>query len=153
MVKRIVGFFFLLLSVCLAVAAHAQSKSNEDVIKAFLTSQETHEPGMEEAAQSMGNAIADLDGDGKDEIILVWTTLGPTYWRNTLTVFSIDGEKEYKPASSFALEGAAENPSVKNGVILVEQVLYAKTDPICCPTIKKQMKYRWDKKGITIIDQ
>ena len=108
------------------------------IVKNFLATQRSHE----ESAQAQGSAIADLNGDGKPEIVLVWTTIGPSYWHNTLTVFS-KSSRTYKPVSSLPLNGEAQLSSAKDGVIVVKQVMYAKDDPICCPTVKKSMNYRW----------
>jgi hypothetical protein len=47
----------------------------DTIVKNFLAAQRSHE----ESTQAQGSAIADLNGDGKPKIVLVWTTLGPTY--------------------------------------------------------------------------
>ena len=110
----------------------------DTIVKNFLAAQRSHE----ESTRAQGSAIADLNGDGKPEIVLVWTTLGPTYWHNTLTVFSQTSGR-YKPVSSLPLNGEARLSSVKDGVIVVNQTMYGKNDPLCCPTVKKQMEYQW----------
>ena len=107
-------------------------------MKNFLAAQRSHE----ESTQAQGSAIADLNGDGKPEVVLVWTTIGPTYWHNTLTVFSQTSGR-YKPVSSLPLNGEARLSSAKDGVIVVKQTMYGKNDPLCCPTVKKQMEYQW----------
>ena len=112
------------------------------LIKNFLSSQSDTNPVTYELAQSAGSAVADLNNDGRPEIVLVWTTLGKTYWRNTLTIFSTIGHG-YKPIISLPLNGEAKLSSVKDGIIFVDQKIAAAKDPICCPTINKQMKYRW----------
>lgn len=118
--------------------AFAIGLESEEVIKKFLASHESNQEGTE----TQGSRVEDLDGDGKPEIILVWTLLGPTYWRNTLTVFTSSG-KGYKVASSVPLVGEAKLSSVENGRIVVDQTIYAKDDPICCPSINKKISYRW----------
>jgi hypothetical protein len=128
-------------------AAHALGQSNdkeaEAAVKRFLSSRKSEQ----ESADSQGSAVADLDGDGKPELILVWTTMGPTYWHNTLTVFGKTAGA-YKPFASFDLTGEAMLSYVKGGVISVAQTVYAKGDPICCPTVKKVMRYRLAGKKI-----
>ena len=123
-----------------AHAAHSLAQREEDEpIESFLSAQKS---GGEDA-QSVGSAISDLDGDGKSEIVLLWVLLGPTYSSNTLTVFSKTAAG-YKPIASLPLAGIATKlSSVKAGIILVDQELFAKKDPRCCPSIKKQVKYRW----------
>ena len=124
------------------VARHRKSGllpyAADAIVKNFLAAQRSHE----ESTRAQGSAIADLNGDGKPEIVLVWTTLGPTYWHNTLTVFSQTSGR-YKPVSSLPLNGGARLSSVKDGVIVVNQTMYGKNDPLCCPTVKKQMEYQW----------
>lgn len=119
-------------------------QATDTIVKNFLAAQRNDE----ETAQAQGSAIADLNGDGKPEIVLVWTTIGPSYWHNTLTVFSrISGG--FKAVSSLGLNGEARLSSVKDGVIFVKQTMYAKDDPICCPTVKKRMSYRWHENKLS----
>jgi len=146
-----VGSRFVILSaalvgVCLfahSTVALQQNDANE-AIKKFLSSQKSEG----EDTDSQGSAIADLNGDGKSEIVLVWTVLGPTYWRNTLTVFSKTAGG-YEPVASLQLTGEAKLSSVKGGIITLDQKVYAKNDPVCCPTIEKKAKYRWVGKKIS----
>jgi hypothetical protein len=132
----------LIAVVGLSVFAHTtfalQQTEADEAIKRFLSSQKSDG----EDTDSQGTAIADLNGDGKSEIVLVWTVLGPTYSHNTLTVFSKTASG-YKPVASLPLAGEATLNSVKGGIIVVDQTVYGKNDPLCCPSIKKRVKYRW----------
>lgn len=147
--SRFISLLLALVGVSFsAQVAHAlhQSSDQKDAdaaIEKFLASNKSDSEG----AESQGSAVADLNGDGKPEIILVWTTMGPTYWHNTLTVFT-KTSGGYKPVASSPLTGEAKSPSAKGGIIFVDQVVYAKKDPLCCPTIKKRAKYRWLGKKI-----
>ena len=131
------------LSGCAHDAYALEQKDADEAIEKFLSSQKSEREG----AESQGSTIADLNGDGKSEIILVWTLLGPTYWSNTLTVFT-KAASGYKPVASFPLIGEAKLSSAKGGIIFVDQVVHAKKDPICCPSIKKRARYRWLGKKI-----
>jgi hypothetical protein len=127
-----------------AARGRVQNREADEVVKKFLAAQKSDEV----SAESAGSAVADINGDGKPEIVLVWTTMGATYWHNTLTVFSKTAG-DYKPVADFPLNGEATFSSVKGGIIFVDQTLYAKKDPVCCPSIKKRMKYRWAGKKIS----
>ena len=122
-------------------------KEVDEAIESFLFSKQSDIEFERESAVPSGSTVADLNGDGKSEIILVWTLLGPTYWRNTLTVFTKTATG-YKPVASLPLNGEAKLSSAKAGIIVVDQVVYAKNDPICCPSIKGLLKYRWLGKQI-----
>jgi hypothetical protein len=65
-----------------------------------------------------------------------------------LTVFS-KSASGYNPVASFQLTGEAKLSSVKDGIISLDQKVYAKNDPVCCPTINKKAKYRWVGKKIS----
>lgn len=111
-----------------------------------------HNEEAREYAKSQGSILVDLDGDGKEELVIVWTLLGPTYWHNTLTVLTKDSGT-YTPVASLPLIGEAKLASVKNGIITVDQKVYANDDPRCCPTIEKQFDYRWDGERIRALNQ
>lgn len=129
-----------------ALAQKVEQKNADEAIQSFLSSQKAD--GEDAALQA--SKVVDLNGDGKSEVVLVWTLLGPTYWSNTLTVFALT-PTGYKPVASFPLLGEAKLASVKNGIIIVDQMVLAKKDPLCCPSIKKQGKYRWLGKKIVEI--
>jgi hypothetical protein len=135
----LVGVFFLAHST-----VALQQNDADEAIKKFLSSQKSDG----EDTDSQGSAVADLNGDGKSEIVLVWTLLGPTYWRNTLTVLSKTAGG-YKPVASLQLTGEATLSSVKDGIIALDEKVYAKNDPVCCPTVNKKAKYRWVGKKIS----
>lgn len=107
-------------------------------VESFLSSQESER----ESTELQGSTAADLNGDGREEIVFVWTLLGPTYWRNSLTVLS-KTENGYRAVASLKLMGEAKLAFVKDGVVFVNQKVYRKGDPICCPSLSKQLKYRW----------
>lgn len=137
--RRVLGVFAAAGRFLCAASARALDKKDADAaIKRFLASKQT---GQESADQD-SSAIADLNGDGKEEIVLVWRVLGPTYSLDNLTVLSA-GPTGYSAAATFPLDGQASLSSVKNGAILVDHLVLGKNDPRCCPTVKKQMKYRW----------
>lgn len=118
-------------------AGYAESLAQADeVIQQFLATQST----VMEGAESRGSAVADVSGDGKPELVLVWTKLGPTYWSNTLSVLSPTGQL----IASLPLEGTAELENVREQVIEVRQAVYAKGDPTCCPSVRKTLRYRLD---------
>jgi hypothetical protein len=138
----------LIALVSLFVCAHAARAIGQDdadkAIKRFLESQKSDG----EDADAQGSTVADLNGDGKPEIVLVWTLLGPTYSHDTLTVFTKTASG-YQPAATFQFTGEAKLSSVKGGIIFVDQKVPAKKDPLCCPSIKKRGKYRWLGKKIS----
>lgn len=131
-------------------ASWAADFSEAEILSNFLSSQGNHE--FKEGAKSQGSRFSDLDGDGKPELVLVWTALGPTYWHNNLTVIS-ERDGEYKFISSMQLIGEAKLSSVKDGIIFVDQIIYADKDPICCPTLHKRIQYHWNKSGVFEIDE
>lgn len=126
----------LALPTAKAEPSTAESKAIERFLKAHSN------PDDQENAEMQGNAIAYLDNDKVPEIVLVWTTLGPTYWRNTLSVLKKVGN-EYREAASQSLEGEAVLDRVQSQTILVRQKVRAPNDPICCPSIERVKPYQF----------
>jgi hypothetical protein len=106
----------------------------------FLASKESAEE--RESAESQGSAEADLDGDGIPEVVVVWTTLGPTYWRNTLSVLKASGG-HYREAASLGLQGEAKLAGVADGRIAMAQKVAGPNDPLCCPSLPRRSEYRF----------
>ena len=134
---------FLMATVAVAGTAQAFTGPEGDaLIKHFLASKET--PDLDPS--ELGKALVDLNGDGKPELVLVWVQLGPTYFYNPLTVFVDEGRK-YRTLTT-PLTGEVKLLGVKGGVILIEETTLGPKDPRCCPSVVKQVKYRWDGKKI-----
>lgn len=135
----------LLCAFLTALAGFAQAftpQEGDALVKHFLAGKKT----PTEDPQATGKALADLNGDGKPELVLVWALLGPTYFYNYLTVFVDEGRK-YRTLTA-DLAGEAQLLGVKGGVILVEQKTLGPKDPRCCPSVVKQARYRWDGRKI-----
>ncbi len=135
----------LLIFFLAAAAGTAQAFTGPEgdaLIKHFLASKKT--PDLDPS--ELGKALVDLNGDGKAELVLVWVQLGPTYFYNHLTVF-IDEGRKYRTLTT-PLTGEAKLLGVKGGVIFVEEKTLGPKDPRCCPSVVKQVKYRWDGKKI-----
>ncbi len=129
----------------LAPAAHALDDSGAKlVIAKFLASQKS-EQGTASAGQ---HVISDLDGDGKPDIVLLWDVLGPTSSWPKLTVF-LDQGRTYR-ALTTDLTGQIEKLTVKGPSIVVNTLMPGPNDARCCPTIKKQLRFRWTGGKLTL---
>ena len=108
----------------------------KQVIDKFLGSR--NEQGGIDAGQ---HAIADLDGDGRPDIVLLWNVLGPTYFNPKLTLF-LDQGRTYRTLTT-DVTGQTERVSVKGSTITVDTLMLGPNDARCCPTRKVQLQFRW----------
>ena len=128
----------------LSPVVHAQDDSGAKVvISKFLSSQKSAD-GEGSAGQ---HVIADLDGDGKSDIVLLWDLLGPTYSSPKMTIF-LDQGKTYRSVTA-ALTGQSQKLTVKGPMILVDTLTLGPKDPRCCPTAKKQLRFLWSGGKLT----
>jgi hypothetical protein len=119
---------------CLTPMARALDSSGaKTVIDQFLRSQKLQQLETAEAAQHM---VADVNGDGKPDIVLMWNVLGATWHQPKLTLF-IDQGKTYR-ALATDLAGQTEKLSVNGSNIVVHTLMPGPNDPRCCPTRKTQ---------------
>ena len=127
-----------ILVACVAQGAHALDAAGaKQVIEKFLASQK--EPQAEPS--EVQHVIADLNGDGKPDIVLMWNVLGPTYFYPKLTLF-LDQGRSYR-ALTADLNGQTQQLTVKGPDILVDTLMLGPNDPRCCPTRKMRMHFRW----------
>lgn len=132
------------LGIATPPAQARDEKSSDRIVEKFLESKQD-ESGP---AESHGSTEADLDGDRKPEIVLVWLKTTANTWRYTLTVFTRTA-RGLIAVSRPLDDGFATLASVKDGVIFVDQTVYKESDPRCCPSLQKQAKYRWQGKSFT----
>lgn len=106
--------------------------------------------GPQENFEATDVAVADLNGDGQDEIVVLWTMLGPTYWDHGLAVLAKQGPRYVTAGEAQEPLGSVEGLSVADGVIQLKTKWAAPNDPRCCPSLAKTLRYRWTPGKLTL---
>jgi len=136
---RIASCLFCLGNLVLPMpAAHAlDDEGAKAVITKFIRSQKFE--GADASADR--HVIADLNGDGKSDIVLLWNVLGPTWGYTKMSIF-LDQGRNYRTLTT-DLPGDIEKFTVKGSMILIDMLTPGPNDPRCCPTVKMQRRYQW----------
>lgn len=126
------------LSLLLAPAAHALDENGAKLlISKFLAGQNAPDGSASEAQ----HVIHDLDGDGRPDIVLMWNVLGATWFYPKLTIF-LDQGRSYRVLTA-DLKGMTEKFTVAGPSITIDTLMPGPGDARCCPTAKKQLRFRW----------
>ena len=129
----------LLIGAALAAgpARALDERGAQAVIDKFVKAQK-----LDEGDPSPGrHVIADLDGDGRQDLVLQWDVLGANTSWPKLTVF-IDQGRSWRVLTT-DLSGQIENITVSGSTIRVDALMPGPKDPRCCPTRKTRTSYRW----------
>lgn len=128
----------LLAALAVCASAHALDGAGANkVIDQFLAAQ-SREQGSPEA---FSHQIADVDADGRPDIVLLWNVMGPTSAWPKLTLF-LDNGGSYR-ALTANLWGQIEKLDVRGADIVVSTLMPGPNDPRCCPTQKRRINMRW----------
>ena len=87
------------------------------------------------------HVIADLNGDGKPDIVLLWNVLGPTSGYTRLSIF-LDQGRNYRTLTT-DLPGQVEKLTVNGSTIVIDSLTLGPKDPRCCPTVKLRQRFQW----------
>jgi len=119
-------------------AAHAlDDQGAQAVINKFLGSQK-----LDGASASPDrHVIADLDGDGRPDIVLIWAVLGPTSGYYKMSVF-LDQGRNYRTLTT-NLSGDVQKLTVNGRTIVIDVLNLGPNDPRCCPSVKAQQRFQW----------
>lgn len=141
----VAGSSLIALLLAAPVAQALDERGAQLVIDKFLTSQKL-DGASPNASQ---HVVTDLDGDGKPDIVLLWDVMGPTWSLPKLTIF-LDQGRTYRTLTA-DLNGQTEKLAVKGPLILVDTLTLGPKDPRCCPTVKKQLQFRWQGGKLTAL--
>jgi hypothetical protein len=133
-----------------ARAASADAAAVEKVVKRHVDAANREAEQNRESVEGSQTVVDDLDGDGKAEIVLLTTLLGPTYWNHSITVFADRGKGHVVAATTDSPLGSVESIRIKDGLILVNAKWPAPNDPRCCPSLQKTTAYAWQ--GNTLVE-
>jgi len=118
-------------------------------VKAYIARLDKQLAENQEKADPKQIETADLDGDGRAEVVLLYATYGPTFWDAGLTVFTERGEGYVVAAeSNDALGNTVEGIDVRDGLIYVNALWEGPDDARCCPSVKRTTAYRWQGKKL-----
>lgn len=110
-------------------------------VEAYAESQASTDNGVYTGVER--SVVADLDGDGKPEVVaeINWYMGNSHFGR--LVVFVEDGNGLRKVAQSEDPLGLVEAIGVADGLIRVESRWPGPNDARCCPSLEKTTHYRW----------
>ncbi len=98
-----------------------------------------------EEAQIQQSMPVELDASkpGLEQAVL-WTIIGPTYWRNQLSIVSKQ-QNQWQILATIPVTGMVEGfgPAQANGILPVETKVQGPSDPLCCPTQSQVLYFRY----------
>lgn len=136
----------LLLLLCGASSAARSQNSDTTLINNFIAKQAAREAG-EEYADARKVVAGDLNGDGTDDLAVLYTIEGQHGSNNHVQYLAVFFRvKGQLVAVTHAAVGgksnrAVELESISKGGILLKTLKYAAQDASCCPSIQGTARY------------
>ena len=144
------AFAFLgVLASGAVTAAAPDTDQAKRIAEQFVAGKQAAGGSPQESHEAGDVVVADLDGDGESEIVVLWTLYGPTYWNHGVAVLAKQGAR-YTPAGETQEPlGLVEGMTVTNGIIQLKTRWPGPNDPRCCPSVAKTLRYRWTPGKLT----
>ena len=105
------------------------------------------------SGQLVKSALGDLNGDGVQDaaVTLAVNTGGSGTFHELIVLLSQDG-KAVQAADLFLEDRLAEKTlTIADGLITLEMVRHAPTDPLCCPTQNAVTVYRYEAGKLVVV--
>lgn len=129
-----------------AIAAPPAADQAKRIAEQFVTGKQADGQESYEATEVV---TSDLNGDGQDEIVVLWTMYGPTYWNHGVAVLEKQGARYVPAGETQDALGLVEGMTVADGVIQLKTKWPGPNDARCCPTVAKTLRYRWTPGKLT----
>jgi heat shock protein HslJ len=100
-------------------------------------------------------ALGDLNGDGVDDavVVLVESSGGSGNFYYLAVVLNQDGNPENVATQLLGDRMQIESVTIDGAEITVEAVAHGPDDPMCCPTQKVTLTYRFDREKLTKVSE
>ena len=146
----------LLASTCLAgasapvvLAASPDAEQARRVAEQYVAGKQSAGGNPQEGYEAGDVVMTDLDGDGQDEIVVLWTMYGPTYWNHGVAVLAKNGARYMLAGETREPLGSVEAMTVRDRMVELKTKWPGPNDPRCCPTVEKTLRYRWTAGQLT----
>lgn len=133
----------LILVAGAAVAASLDPARVDTVVESHVAALNEQGRANREEVEAVQTLVADLNGDGKAEIVLLSTRYFGNASSSQLTVFTDRGRGHVPVAQSSDALGQVEKIEVKDGRVLVHALWLGPRDARCCPSVKRTATYAW----------
>lgn len=142
-------YAFLCIGMLIAtrgMAAPPDADQAKRIAEQFVAGKQA---GAQESHEATEVVIRDLNGDGQDEIVVLWTLYGPTYWNHGVAVLAKQGARYVPAGETQEALGLVEGMTVADGLIQLKTKWPGPNDARCCPTVAKTLRYRWTPGKLT----
>lgn len=132
--------FSIMVILCLKLSL-VRAAAVEPALVALLKQQVDFNEGVQ--IQQILPVELDDSVAGAEKAVL-WTVIGPTYWRNQLSILANQsGRLKVLATITILGETIGFGPVKPDGTLQVETRIGAPIDPLCCPTQLKQLDFRY----------
>ncbi|MBD7923086.1 hypothetical protein H9658_14125 [Xanthomonas sp. Sa3BUA13] len=124
----------------------APAVSDEEVIAAMITEQAVKDDGASEYKDARKSAVADLTGDGKPEVVVLYTLEGAGGGNGSTTYLAVLSREaaqlkliDNQPVGGFG--NAVLGMEVRDGMARLKLLVQGPNDPDCCPSTEEEAAY------------
>lgn len=146
----------LLASTCLTgalapvvLAASPDAEQARRIAEQYVAGMQSAGGNPQEGYEAGDVVVSDLDGDGQDEIVVLWTMYGPTYWHHGVAVLAKNGTRYVPAGETQEPLGSVEAMTVRERVVELKTKWPGPDDPRCCPSVARTLRYRWTPGKLT----